>query len=266
MGILNVTPDSFSDGGSFLEPRAAVAHAERLVAEGADLLDIGGESTRPGATPVSPEAEWRRVEPVLRSLTGRLPIPLSIDTRHSEVAGRAVDAGVDIVNDVEGLRSEAMRRVVARTGAATVIMHMRGTPATMQDDLTYANLRGEVVQWLTERTREARAAGIGPDRIVVDPGLGFGKSPEQSLELLAHAGELHGLGYPVLLGASRKSFLGWATHTTDPAARLEAGLAAAVIAAQAGVEIVRTHDVGPTVRALALVSATMPSRRRPART
>jgi dihydropteroate synthase len=255
MGVVNVTPDSFSDGGHFLDPKEAVARAERLVAEGADLIDIGGESTRPRATPVSAEVEWQRVEPVLRGLAGRISIPLSIDTRHSEVAARAVDAGADVVNDVEGLRSEAMRRVVARTGAATVIMHMRGTPATMQDDLVYADLQGEVRRWLIERTDAARAEGIGPERIAVDPGLGFGKSPPQSLELLAHAGELRSLGYPVLVGASRKSFLGWATKTSVLSERLEAGLAAAVIAAQQGVELVRTHDVGPTVRALAVVAS-----------
>jgi dihydropteroate synthase len=255
MGVVNVTPDSFSDGGRFLEPRSAIARAEALVAEGADLIDIGGESTRPGAAPVSADVEWRRVEPVVRSLAGRVAVPLSIDTRHPEVAARAVDAGADIVNDVEGLRSDAMRRVVARTGAATVVMHMRGTPATMQDDLAYVDLRGEILAWLRERTEAARAEGIGADRIAVDPGLGFGKSPEQSLELLVHAGEFRSLGYPVLLGASRKSFLGWATGTNDPGERLEAGLVAAVIAAQQGVELVRTHDVGPTVRALALATA-----------
>jgi dihydropteroate synthase len=255
MGILNVTPDSFSDGGRYLDPKAAVARAEVLVAEGADLVDVGGESTRPGATPVSAEVEWGRIEPVLRGLAGRVDVPVSVDTRHAEVAVRAVDAGADIVNDVEGLRSEEMLRVVARTGAATVIMHMRGTPMTMQDDLEYSDLRGEVIRWLTERTDAVRAEGIGPDRIVVDPGLGFGKSPDQSLELLVHAGEFRRLGYPVLVGASRKSFLGGAMGSKDPSERLEAGLVAAVIAAQQDVELVRTHDVGATVRALALVAA-----------
>jgi dihydropteroate synthase len=255
MGVVNVTPDSFSDGGQYLEPKEAVARVEALVAEGADLIDVGGESTRPGATPVSPEEEWRRVEPVLRGLAGRISVPVSIDTRHPEVAARAVDAGADIVNDVEGLRSEEMRRVVARTGAAVVIMHMRGTPATMQDDLEYADLQGEVSRWLAEHAAAALSDGIGSDRIVLDPGLGFGKSVTQSLELLTRAGELRHLGYPVLVGPSRKSFLGWATGVQDPTARLEAGLAAAVIAGRQGIEIVRTHDVGPTVRALAVVAA-----------
>lgn len=255
MGVVNVTPDSFSDGGRFLDPEAAVAQAERLVAEGADLIDIGGESTRPGATPVSSEAEWRRVEPVLRGLVGRLSVPISVDTRHADVAASAVDAGADLVNDVEGLRSEAMRRVVARTGAAAVVMHMRGTPGTMQDDLVYADVRDEVFRWLAERTEAAVAEGVAPDRLLVDPGLGFGKSAEQSFELLSHAGEFRSLGYPVLVGASRKSFLGLALGSKDPGQRLEAGLAAAVLAAERGVELIRTHDVGPTVRALAVVHA-----------
>jgi dihydropteroate synthase len=255
MGVVNVTPDSFSDGGRYLEPAAAVAHAEQLVAEGADLIDLGGESTRPGATPVSPEAEWRRVEPVLRGLAGRLSVPVSIDTRHPEVARSAVEAGADLVNDVEGLRSEEMRRVVARTGAAAVILHMRGTPATMQDDLAYEDVRDEVFRWLAEQTEAAIADGVGVDHLVVDPGVGFGKSAEQSFDLLAHAGEFRSLGFPVLVGASRKSFLGSALGSKDPGDRLEAGLAAAVVAAEHGVELIRTHDVAPTVRALTVVAA-----------
>ncbi|MGP8072041.1 MAG: dihydropteroate synthase [Thermoplasmata archaeon] len=255
MGVVNVTPDSFSDGGKYLDAKVAVAHAEWLASEGADVLDIGGESTRPGATPVSPDAEWRRVEPVLRGLVGQVTVPLSIDTRHAEVAERAVDAGVDLVNDVDGLRDPAMIRVVARTNAAAVVMHLRGTPATMQDDLQYADLRGEVFRWLAERTDAALAEGIGEDHLLVDPGVGFGKSAEQSLELLTHAGEFRSLGYPVVVGASRKSFLGWALGSKDPEERLEAGLAAAVVAAERGVELIRTHDVGPTVRALAVVTA-----------
>jgi len=255
MGVVNVTPDSFSDGGKYLDAKVAISHAEQLASEGADLLDIGGESTRPGATPVSPDAEWRRVEPVLRGLAGHVKVPISIDTRHAEVVERAVDAGADLVNDVDGLRDAAMRRAVARTNAAAIVMHLRGTPATMQDDLTYADLRGEVFRWLADRTDAALAEGIGADRLLVDPGIGFGKSVEQSLELLTHAGEFRSLGYPVVVGASRKSFLGWALGSEDPAERLEAGLAAAVLAAERGVELIRTHDVGPTVRALAVVAA-----------
>jgi dihydropteroate synthase len=255
MGVVNVTPDSFSDGGLHLDPKDAVAHAERLVAEGATIVDIGGESTRPGATPVSPDAEWKRVEPVLAGLARRLSVPISIDTRHAEVALRAVDAGADVVNDVEGLRSEAMRRAVAKSGAAVVAMHMRGDPTTMQSNLVYSDLRGEVYSALAEATDRAVADGIPADRILIDPGLGFGKSPEQSLELLLHIGEFRSLGYPVVVGASRKSFLGWLLGTDDKSHRLEAGIAAAVVAAERGTALVRTHDVGPTVRALALVRA-----------
>jgi len=255
MGVLNVTPDSFSDGGQHLDPKEAVAHAERMAAEGAELIDIGGESTRPGATPVSPEQEWARVSPVLASLAGRLSVPISVDTRHAEVAAKAVDSGADVVNDVEGLRSEAMRRTVARSGAAVVAMHMRGDPTTMQKDLVYADLRGEVFGELAAATDRAIAEGVGAEKILIDPGLGFGKSAEQSLELLLHVGEFRSLGYPVVLGASRKSFLGWVLDTNDPAQRLEAGIAAAVMAAERGVALVRTHDVAPTVRALSLVRA-----------
>ncbi|HTW40101.1 MAG TPA: dihydropteroate synthase [Thermoplasmata archaeon] len=255
MGVVNVTPDSFSDGGKFLDPAAAVAAAHRLAEEGASLVDIGGESTRPGATPVSPDAEWKRVGPVLEALRGTLEVPISIDTRHPEVVDRAVDAGADVVNDVEGLRSEEMRRTVARTGAAVVVMHMRGTPATMQGDTAYGDLRGEVFGALARATDEAVRSGIAAEKILVDPGIGFGKSHEQSLELLSHLGEFRSLGYPVVVGASRKSFLGAILGSPNPADRVEAGLAAAVIAAEHGAALVRTHDVAPTVRALAVVAA-----------
>ncbi len=254
MGIVNVTPDSFSDGGKFLDPKAAVQEVERQVLDGATLVDLGGESTRPHAPAISAEAEWARIGPVLAALHGRVEVPLSIDTRRPEVARKAIDAGADVVNDVEGLRSEEMRRIASGGGAAVVVMHMRGTPSTMQDDLVYGDLRGEVYHALAEATDRAVADGIAPDRILVDPGLGFGKSPEQSLELLTHTGELRALGFPVVVGASRKSFLAWALgDNAGPLDRLEAGLAGAVLAAERGVALVRTHDVGPTVRALKLV-------------
>ncbi|HTW40587.1 MAG TPA: dihydropteroate synthase [Thermoplasmata archaeon] len=255
MGVVNVTPDSFSDGGRFAEPAAAIEHAIALAREGASVLDVGGESTRPGATPVSAEVEWRRVGPVLAGLAGATDVPISIDTRHAEVAERAIDAGADLVNDVEGLRSEAMRRVVARSGAAAVVMHMRGTPATMQQDLAYRDVRAEVYRALADATDAAVADGVPPDHLLVDPGLGFGKSAEQSLELLVHAGEFRSLGYPVVVGPSRKSFLGTLLPEGAAADRLEAGLAAAVIAAERGAALVRTHDVRATVRALAVVAA-----------
>ena len=263
MGVVNVTPDSFSDGGRFLDPEAAAAGAEAMVAEGAGVIDVGAESTRPGATPVPPEAEWRRLAPVLERLRGRVDRPISVDTRHPEVAARAIAAGADLVNDVEGLRSESMRAVVARTGAAAIVLHMPGDPATMQQRTGYADLRGEVYRGLAESTDRARTDGIPAERLLIDPGLGFGKTPEQSLELLMHIGEFRSLGYPVVVGASRKSFLGWALDGAGPLDRLEAGLAAAALAADRGVAIVRTHDVGPTVRALRLVERVLAHRGRP---
>lgn len=255
MGVVNVTPDSFSDGGQFLEPDRAVAHGLRLVAEGADLLDVGGESTRPGAGEVTDDAEWARLAPVLEGLRGRVTVPLSVDTRHASVAARALEAGADIVNDVSGLRDPAMRRVVARTGAPAIAMHMRGTPATMQADLTYGDVVGEVYDALVDAVTTAVADGIPADHLLIDPGLGFGKSAAQNLEILGRLGEFRSMGLPVVVGASRKSFLGWVLGASSPADRLEAGLAAAVLAAREGAAVVRTHDVAPTVRALALVDA-----------
>ncbi|HXY47535.1 MAG TPA: dihydropteroate synthase [Thermoplasmata archaeon] len=266
MAVLNVTPDSFSDGGKFLDPARAVAAAEAMVREGADLLDVGGESTRPRSSEVDPEEEWERIRPVLEGLRGRLTVPVSVDTRHPRVAERAIEAGADFINDVEGLRSEAMRTTVARTGAGVVVMHMRGTPATMQENLEYADLRGDVYAALAEATDAARRAGVAPGKILVDPGLGFGKSAEQSLELLVHAGEFRCLGYPVVVGASRKSFLGAILGDAGPPERLEAGIAAAVMAAEHGVALIRTHDVSPTVRALKVVAAARALAERPPRT
>ena len=262
LGVVNVTPDSFSDGGRFLDPGAAVAQAEKLVADGADAIDLGAESTRPGATPVPPEEEWSRLEPVLAELARRLAVPISVDTRHAEVARRALESGADIVNDVEGLRDPAMRTVVAERGAAAILMHLRGSPATMQREPPSDDIRREVYRDLATAVGAAEAAGIPPERLAVDPGLGFGKTSEESLELLAHVGELRSLGRPVVVGASRKSFLGWATGEAEPLARVDAGVAAAVHAAEQGVAIVRTHDVGPTVRALRLWERIELARRR----
>ena len=255
LGVLNVTPDSFSDGGRYLEPDAAVAHARSIVDEGADLVDIGAESTRPGAAPISPEMEWGRLAPVLGRLVEAVPVPISVDTRSAEVARRALDAGADLVNDVGGLRDPAMRAVVARTGAPVIVMHMRGEPATMQTDTRYADVRSEVYDSLAQALADARADGVEAGQFLVDPGLGFGKSAEQNVELLAHLGEFRCLGAPVVIGASRKSFLGSLTGGAPVSVRLEAGLAAAVIGWLHGASVVRTHDVRPTVRALALCDA-----------
>ncbi|MCI4351428.1 MAG: dihydropteroate synthase [Thermoplasmata archaeon] len=255
MGVVNVTPDSFSDGGRFLDPAAAAARARQLVEEGAAILDLGGESTRPGAVTMTAAAEWKRVEPVLTALGGDIAAALSIDTRHPDVAARAIAAGVDIVNDVTGLRLPAMRKVVADSGAAAIVMHMRGTPATMMERTNYSDLRAEVISELGASVELAREAGIPEDRLLVDPGLGFAKTPAQSLELLAHVGEFRTLGYPVVVGASRKSFLGWLTDGASVNDRLDASVAAAVVASLRGAEVVRAHDVAPTVRALRVADA-----------
>ena len=253
MGVVNVTPDSFSDGGRWLEPSAAIAQARRLVQEGADLIDVGGESTRPGADPVDPKEELRRIEPVIAALHADGTRPVSVDTRHAEVARRALEIGADLVNDVSGLGDPAMAEVVASTGAPVILMHTRGSPATMTSQAHYADVRAEVFEELVETAARAEAAGIPADRILIDPGLGFAKSAPQSLELLGHVGELRSMGYPVVVGASRKSFLGALLGGAPVTERLEASVAAAVIAARQRAHIVRVHDVAATVRALTIV-------------
>lgn len=255
MGVLNVTPDSFSDGGQFARPGAAVAHALAMADAGASVVDVGGESTRPGAGPVAASEELKRLEPVVRELHDRLAVPLSIDTRKPEVARAALDWGADLVNDISGLRDAEMRRVVARTGAPAVLVHLRGTPRTMQARTDYEDVRAEVYAALADRTTEAVADGIPADRLLVDPGLGFAKSHEQNLELLHRLGEFRSLGFPLVVGASRKAFLGHALGQAPVSGREDASVAAAVIAAMEGADLVRVHDVGPTVRALRLADA-----------
>ncbi len=258
MGVLNVTPDSFSDGGRYAEPAAARRRAEQMIEEGAAVIDVGAESTRPGATPVLPDREWARLRPVLEELGRFSPVPISVDTRNASTAVRALAAGADLINDVGGLRDPEMRRVAARTGAPVIVMHMRGNPSTMQTDTEYVDVRAEVFAELAQATALAEAEGVAPGGLLVDPGLGFGKTAEQSLELLAHVGELRSLGYPVVVGASRKSFLGAVLGNAPVGERLEAGLAAAAVAAREGAQIVRTHDVGPTVKTLRLLDALRP--------
>jgi dihydropteroate synthase len=259
MGVLNVTPDSFSDGGRFLEPAVAIAHAEAMVEEGAAVIDVGAESTRPGARPVPVRAEIARLAPVLRALHDRCPVPISVDTRRPEVARVALDLGADLVNDVGGLREPGMRALLARTGAPVVAMHMRGVPARMQRNTRYAELRDEVYGFLADALVSAAEDGVDPASVLVDPGLGFGKSAEQSLELLGHVGELRSLGRPVVVGASRKSMLGAALGGAPLSERSEAGIAAAVLAALGGASLVRVHEVRPTVRALRFVAAVQAS-------
>ena len=263
MGIVNVTPDSFSDGGRYLEATAAIARCHELLAEGADILDLGAESTRPGSTPVPAAEQWRRLEPVLASLNKARPeAVLSIDTRNAAVAERALDAGARIVNDVSALTDPAMAALVARTGAGIVLMHMRGTPEAMQRDTTYGDVTQEVKTFLAERLARAQSEGIARDRIAFDPGIGFGKSAEGSLQLLARLPELAELGQPLLVGASRKSFLARLTNDEGPpATRIPASLAAAALAVFEGAHILRVHDVAATLRVARVAEAERKARR-----
>jgi dihydropteroate synthase len=256
MGILNVTPDSFSDGGRYTTVEAAVAHAQRLVAEGADILDIGGESTRPGADPVPLEEELRRVLPVVRAVRRALPeVCLSVDTYKARVAAEALEAGADLINDVSALRFDPeMARVVAQAGVPVVLMHMKGTPKTMQQNPTYQDVVREIVAFLRERIEFAVAQGIARERILVDPGIGFGKRPEHNTEILRRLGELRELGRPILLGTSRKSFLGALTKRPVEE-RLEETIASVVVGVLHGADIVRVHDVAPLKPALAVADA-----------
>lgn len=256
MGIVNVTPDSFSDGGIFVDPGCAAAHAERLVREGAAIIDLGGESARPGATPVSCENELARIEPALERILG-LGVPVSLDTYKAEVARRALSLGARMINDVTGLRGDAaMAEVVAEHGAYVCLMHMQGDPQTMQDGPRYDDVVTEVRAFLEERLEFAVGRGIAEDRICIDPGIGFGKTADHNFELIGRLGELTGLGVPVLVSASRKSFLGRvvgdASAKTGP---LAPGLAVAVSAYQSGASIVRCHDVREHVQALTTAAA-----------
>jgi dihydropteroate synthase len=256
MGIVNVTPDSFTDGGMYLTTDDAVRHGARLVDEGADVLDIGGESTRPGAEAVDADEELRRVIPVIEGLTEmQQTTPISIDTRKPEVARAALEAGARIVNDVTAGRDGAMLETVADTDAGIVLMHMLGEPQTMQDDPRYEDVVAEVHEFLRERIEAAVFAGISEERVCVDPGIGFGKNVEHNLALLRSVSALRLLGAAVMVGASRKRFIGVLTGAEDPTERLEGSLAAAVLAASLGADVVRVHDVAPTVRALRVADA-----------
>ena len=247
MGVLNVTPDSFSDGGRFHDEREAVGRGLQIAEEGADLLDVGGESTRPGSQSVPAEEEWRRIGGVIEGVHRHSAIPISVDTRKPEVARRAIASGAAIVNDVTGLRDPAMAKLVAESGAGAVIMHMRGEPATMQADPRYADVVAEVTAFLAQQLESAVAAGVPREAIVLDPGIGFGKTPAHNEDLLRGLPGIRGLGRPVLVGVSRKSFLA-KVHPKGDTRRLEASLAAAGFAILQGADIVRVHDVVETVR------------------
>ncbi len=256
MGVLNVTPDSFSDGGQHISPSVALAHAEVMVAAGADLIDVGGESTRPGAATVSVEEEIRRVVPVIAALAQRCPVPLSIDTQKPEVARAALLAGASIVNDIAANRTDAaMWECVREFRAGYVAMHMQGTPQTMQAQPTYTDVVGEVDGFFTDRLARLRAAGVAPEQVVLDPGIGFGKTVAHNVRLLAALRQFCRHGRPLLLGVSRKSFLGVLTGVGRPEERLPGALACAALAVRDGVGILRVHDVRETVQAARVAEA-----------
>ena len=253
MGVVNVTPDSFSDGGVYVGAKQAVAHARRLVEEGADILDIGGESTRPGAAPVALDEERKRVLPVLEALAG-CGVPLSVDTRKPEFMLEAIAAGAAMINDVTALAAPAALAAVAKSLAAVCLMHMQGDPGTMQESPSYRDVVSEVRDYLAQRVGAAERAGIARDRIVVDPGFGFGKTVEHNLALLRSLAEFRSLGVALLAGLSRKAMLGKLTGR-EPQERVHASIAAALLAVQNGAQIVRVHDVAATRDALAVWNA-----------
>lgn len=255
MGIVNVTPDSFSDGGKFLDAQAAIEHGRRLVEEGADILDVGGESTRPGSDMVPAAEELRRIIPVIEGLS-TLNVPISVDTRKAVVADEAVARGASIINDVSAMTDPGMAAVAAKTRAGLVLMHMLGEPKSMQQSPQYSDVVAEVGAYLRDRARQAERAGVAHDAIVIDPGIGFGKRTGKGIEdnasLLRHVDALRTFGYPVLIGASRKSFIG-NIGKVAPGERFEGSLAVAAIAAWQGAEILRVHDVRSTRRVVDLV-------------
>lgn len=257
MGIVNVTPDSFSDGGRFLSPAAAVEHGLKLVEQGAELLDVGGESTRPGATPVPWMEELKRVLPVVEGLRRAAPqVPISIDTSKPEVARAALEAGASVVNDVTALGDERMGPVVAEAGAGVCVMHMQGTPQTMQHKPWYGDVVAEVTQSLALAVNRAVAAGIARDKVWVDPGIGFGKSMEHNLELLRGLAALRSLGCPILIGTSRKGFIGALLGKVPPERRvLGSAVSIAVLASRGLIDVARVHDVSETREALAIALA-----------
>ena len=255
MGVLNVTPDSFSDGGRYLDPSAAVDHAHAMAQAGAAIIDIGAESTRPGAEPVSAGEELDRLLPVLERLVGELEVPVSVDTGKPEVIAAVTSAGASLINDVCALRAPGALEAAAEAECAVCLMHMQGEPRTMQAHPHYDDVVEEVCDFLESRANACEDAGIARDHLLLDPGFGFGKTAEHNLLLLRHLPELLDLGYPVLVGLSRKSTIGELTGARDPEDRLAGSLAAASLAAWLGASVVRAHDVAATVQALAIIHA-----------
>jgi dihydropteroate synthase len=258
MGIINITPDSFSDGGKFCGVEQAVERALQLVADGADIVDIGGESSRPGATPVGLDEELARVIPVIEALTAVIKVPVSIDTYKPQVMQAAIAAGVDIVNDIRALQELGALEIVANSNVGVCLMHMQGTPQTMQLDPQYGDVVAEVKQFLIDRQQAAMAQGISQQRILLDPGFGFGKRTVHNIALIQHLNSLVDIGTPLLVGLSRKAVLG-AISGGDEEQRLHAGLAAAVICVMKGAQVIRVHDVKATVDALKIATAIMPN-------
>ena len=256
MGVLNVTPDSFSDGGEFFCAEPAVAHAEKMFDEGAQVIDVGGESTRPGSDPVSPEEELRRVLPVIQGMLSARPDSIvSIDTYRSSIAEAALDAGARAVNDVTALGDPRMAGLMAERGCPIILMHMLGEPKSMQQHPRYEDVVREVRDFLAERAQQAIRAGVELENIILDPGIGFGKTPEHNLKLLKRLDALVELGFPVLVGVSRKSFLGKITGSEDPKSRLFGTVAANVLAYERGASLFRVHDVRANKEALAVAAA-----------
>ena len=256
MGILNVTPDSFSDGGLFYSQQKAVEHGLQMAAEGADIIDIGGESTRPGAMSVTASVELKRVLPVIESLVQQAKVPISIDTKKAQVAREAIAVGAEIVNDISALNGDKkMATAIKETGAAVVLMHMRGTPQNMQKgNLVYADIMGEIIAYLKKSSQTAVKAGIEKDCLVIDPGIGFGKTPEDNYKIIKSLSELKGLGMPVMVGTSRKSFIGKLTGG-EPRQRLEGTAATVAAAIMNGCHIVRVHDVAAMKKVAAITDA-----------
>jgi len=260
MGIVNVTPDSFADGGQFFDAGKAVAHALEQVAQGAEILDVGGESTRPGAEPVSEAEELRRVVPVIEALARRVPVPISIDTVKPAVARAALAAGASLVNDIAANREDqAMWQVVADAGAGYVCMHMQGTPQTMQTEPHYTDVAREVGEFFAERLARLAACGVRTEQVALDPGIGFGKSVTHNLQLLGALGSFTRFARPLVLGVSRKSFIG-KIAPAEVSQRLPGSLACASLAVEAGVQIIRVHDVAETVQAVRVAEAIVKAR------
>ncbi len=260
MGVLNVTPDSFSDGGKYYNKRKAIARALEMAAEGADIIDVGGESTRPGARGITAEEERLRIIPVIEAISKRLKIPVSVDTRKAKVADSAIRAGASIVNDISGLKYDpAMAGVAAEYGAGVIVMHMKGTPRDMQRSPRYHNIIAEIKSGLRESIRIARRAGINEKNIIVDPGIGFGKTAGHNLEILNRLGEFKELGRPICVGTSRKSFIGRILNSRDAGDRLSGTIATCVVAIMRGANILRVHDVKEAAEAAAITDSILSS-------